>query len=85
MVYTSGTTETKGIITIVGSFLKETNRLRIPPKKKDVVLATGEWSFISALGHNVCFALRNGITAAILTERPNANNILAAIEKFKIN
>jgi len=87
MVYTSGTTgRPKGIIHAHRWIIAQgdTNRLRIPPKEGDVVLATGEWSFISALGHNVCFALRNGITAAILKERPNPNNILAAIEKFKV-
>ena len=53
MVYTSGTTgRPKGIVHahrwVVA--LGEANRYRVPPEPGDVALATGEWSFISALG-----------------------------------
>jgi len=44
-------------------------------------LATGEWSFISALGHNVMFPLRNGVTGAILEGRAGPEAVLGAIER----
>ena len=87
LVYTSGTTgRPKGIVHAHRWIIAQgdMNRLRIPPQDGDVALATGEWSFISALGHNVCFALRNGITGAILEDRPSPENILAAIERYKV-
>ena len=71
-VYTSGTTgRPKGICHahrwIIA--LGDANKLRLPPLEDDVVMATGEWSFISALGHNVLFPLRNGMTGALLEGR----------------
>ena len=70
IVYTSGTTgKPKGIVHahrwIVA--LGDLNRYRLPPQQNDVIMATGEWSFISALGHNLLFPLRNGVTGAILS------------------
>ena len=41
-------------------------------KQDDVILATGEWSFISALGHNVLFPLRNGTVGSIMEDRASA-------------
>jgi acyl-coenzyme A synthetase/AMP-(fatty) acid ligase len=87
VVCTSGTTgKPKGIVHahrwIVA--LGDLNRYRLPPLENDVVLATGEWSFISALGHNLLFALRNGVTGAILAGRVTPENVLAAIEKYKV-
>ena len=87
IVYTSGTTgKPKGIVHahrwIVA--LGDLNRNRLPPLTDDVVLATGEWSFISALGHNLLFPLRNGVTGAILGSRATPENILAAIEKYRV-
>ncbi|MSP39549.1 MAG: acyl-CoA synthetase [Deltaproteobacteria bacterium] len=87
IVYTSGTTgKPKGIVHahrwIVA--LGDLNRYRLPPQDNDVVLATGEWSFISALGHNLLFALRNGVTGAVLSSRATPENILAAIEKYRV-
>lgn len=87
IVYTSGTTgKPKGIVHahrwIVA--LGDLNRYRLPPQDNDVVLATGEWSFISALGHNLLFPLRNGVTGAVLSSRATPENILAAIEKFRV-
>ena len=72
VVYTSGTTgKPKGIVHahrwIVA--LGDLNRYRLPPQENDVVMATGEWSFISALGHNLLFPLRNGVVGAVLSGR----------------
>lgn len=87
IVYTSGTTgKPKGIVHahrwIVA--LGDLNRFRLPPEDGDVVMATGEWSFISALGHNLLFPLRNGIAGAILSGRPTPENVLAAIARHKV-
>jgi acetyl-CoA synthetase len=87
IVYTSGTTgKPKGIVHahrwIIA--LGDLNRFRLPPQTNDVVLATGEWSFISALGHNLLFPLRNGVCGAILSSRATPENILAAIEKYRV-
>ncbi len=87
LVYTSGTTgRPKGIvhahrwITALG----DSNRYRIPPAPDDVAMATGEWSFISALGHNVLFPLRNGVTAAVLEGRATPERVLEAIDRFRV-
>ena len=87
MVYTSGTTgRPKGIVHahrwIVA--LGDSNRWRVPTEPDDIVFATGEWSFISALGHNVLFPLRNGVTGAILEGRALPERVLGAIEKLRI-
>lgn len=87
IVYTSGTTgNPKGIVHahrwIVA--LGDLNRYRLPPQANDVVMATGEWSFISALGHNLLFPLRNGVTGAVLRGRATTENVLTAIEKYKV-
>ena len=87
MVYTSGTTgRPKGIVHahrwVVA--LGEANRYRVPPEPGDVALATGEWSFISALGHNVVFPLRNGATGAILEGPARPERVLAAVERFGV-
>ena len=87
IVYTSGTTgKPKGIVHahrwIVA--LGDLNRYRLPPQENDVVMATGEWSFISALGHNLLFALRNGVTGAILPVRATPESVLRYIEKYKV-
>jgi acetyl-CoA synthetase len=52
--------------------------------ESDVALATGEWSFISALGHNVLFPLRNGVTGAILEGRMHPERVLEAIQRFRV-
>ncbi len=87
IVYTSGTTgKPKGIVHahrwIVA--LGDLNRLRLATLENDVVMATGEWSFISALGHNLLFPLRNGVTGAILNERATAENVLAAVATRRV-
>jgi acyl-coenzyme A synthetase/AMP-(fatty) acid ligase len=86
-VYTSGTTgRPKGIVHahrwVIA--LGDTNKLRLPPLDSDVAMATGEWSFISALGHNVLFPLRNGVSGAILEARATPENVLAAVEKLGV-
>ena len=87
IVYTSSTTgKPKGIVHahrwIVA--LGDLNRYRLPPQDNDVVMATGEWSFISALGHNLLFPLRNGVTGAILPGRATPENVLIAVEKYQV-
>ncbi|MEX2455213.1 MAG: acyl-CoA synthetase [Rhodospirillaceae bacterium] len=86
-VYTSGTTgRPKGIVHahrwVVA--LGDSNRYRLPPQDGDRAYATGEWSFISALGHNVMFPLRNGITGVILEGRASPENVLATIERHRV-
>ena len=87
IVYTSGTTgKPKGIVHahrwIVA--LGDLNRYRLPPQDNDVIMATGEWSFISALGHNLLFPLRNSVTGAILSARATPENVLRYIEKYRV-
>jgi acyl-coenzyme A synthetase/AMP-(fatty) acid ligase len=87
LVYTSGTTgRPKGIVHahrwVIA--LGDSNMYRLPPRDGDVALATGEWSFISALGHNVLFPLRNGVTGAILEGRAMPERVLEAIGRFRV-
>lgn len=84
VVFTSGTTgNPKGVMHAHRwlAALGDSNLARVPPEPGDVVLATGEWSFISALGHNVLFPLRNGVAGSILEERASPERILAAIAR----
>ena len=87
MVYTSGTTgRPKGIVHahrwVIA--LGDSNRYRIPTELGDRAYATGEWSFISALGHNVMFPLRNGATGVILEDRPSPENVLATVQRHRV-
>ncbi len=87
LVYTSGTTgPPKGIVHAHRwvRALGESNAWRVPPEPGDVVLATGEWSFISALGHNVLFPLGNGVTGAILKGRARPERVLEAVERLGV-
>ena len=86
-VYTSGTTgRPKGIVHahrwVIA--LGDSNAFRLPPKEGDRAYSTGEWSFISALGHNVMFPLRNGVTGVILEDRPSPENVLRTIQNHKV-
>ena len=88
IVYTSGTTgNPKGIVHAHRWIVAQgdTNKLRVPPLENDVVMATGEWSFISALGHNVLYPLRNGVTGAILEGRMRPKRILKTIEDLGVS
>jgi len=87
IVFTSGTTgRPKGIVHAHRwlNALGDSNRARVPPQPNDVALATGEWSFISALGHNVLFPLRNGVAGAIMHERASPERILSTIERDRV-
>ncbi len=87
MCYTSGTTgRPKGILHAQRWLVARgnANRDRVPPMPNDVVLAAGEWSFISLLGHNVLFALRNGVTCATMEGRPTPERFLECIERFRV-
>lgn len=87
MCYTSGTTgRPKGIVHahrwIIGR--GEANRLRVPPLENDIVMASGEWTFISLLGHNVLFSLRNGVTGAVLEGRASPEKVLDTISRYRV-
>jgi acyl-coenzyme A synthetase/AMP-(fatty) acid ligase len=87
VVFTSGTTgKPKGVVHAHRwlAALGDSNNARLPPRPGDVVLATGEWSFISALGHNVLFPLRNGVAGSIMRERASPERILSAIAQDKV-
>ena len=87
VVFTSGTTgKPKGVVHAHRwlSALGDSNRARVTPQPNDVVLATGEWSFISALGHNVLFPLRNSVAGSIMEDRASPERILATIARDKV-
>jgi acyl-coenzyme A synthetase/AMP-(fatty) acid ligase len=87
VVFTSGTTgKPKGVVHAHRwlEALGDSNRARVPPQSGDVILATGEWSFISALGHNVLFPLRNGTTGSIMEDRAAPERILETIQRDRV-
>ena len=53
----------------LNGWMKRDVCIRLPPEDGDRAYATGEWSFISALGHNVMFPLRNGVTGVRWAKR----------------
>jgi acyl-coenzyme A synthetase/AMP-(fatty) acid ligase len=87
IVFTSGTTGRPKGIGHAHRWLEalgDSNRARVPPQANDVILATGEWSFISALGHNVLFPLRNGTVGSVMEDRASPERILQTIARDRV-
>jgi len=87
LVYSSGTTGLpKGIVhghrwvVAVGDL----GVLRAAYTPDDRVLATGEFSFISALGHGLLWPLRAGASAALLAGRATPEAVLATCERLGV-
>jgi acyl-coenzyme A synthetase/AMP-(fatty) acid ligase len=60
------------------------SRLRIGADPADIVLATGEMSFLGALGHGFLFPLRAGASGVMLRGRSSPDRILQAVERFRV-
>ena len=87
MICTSGTTgPLKAVIhahrwvTAVGDL----SRLRVGADPDDIILATGEMSFLGALGHGFLFPLRAGASGVMLPGRLHPDRVLKAVERFGV-
>jgi acyl-coenzyme A synthetase/AMP-(fatty) acid ligase len=50
----------------------------------DIILATGEMSFLGALGHGFLFPLRAGASGVMLPGRLHPHRVLKAVERFGV-
>jgi acyl-coenzyme A synthetase/AMP-(fatty) acid ligase len=87
MICTSGTTGPVKAVTHAHRWViavGDLSRLRVGADPGDIILATGEMSFLGALGHGFLFPLRAGASGVMLPGRPHPDRVLEAVERFRV-
>lgn len=87
MICTSGTTGPLKAVVHAHRWViavGDLSRLRVGADPDDIILATGEMSFLGALGHGFLFPLRAGASGVMLPGRPHPDRVLEAVERFRV-